>query len=608
MPAIHGTSGTPTSVVHGYEILQTLNEGGMGKIYLARQHALNRLVCVKVLSIPAGEDADLCRSRFCREAELLASVSHPHILSIFDFGATADLGLPFLVTEYIEAGDLRRRMTCGQAMPVERGAIHRISDRRRTDLLAPEGDPPPRPQARKCPHADRIAGQGGRLRHRRDARQGRALDPIRPRHGNCRLRIARAAIRSEGRRTDRRVFAGGRQLRALDGPTTAGFVPAPVATQSATEPTSSTRSFCGDWPKNRKTGSRTSENSSRHSIRPWRPRPRKARCCALALAGLIAILLAALGLNGSLGPLSNRARPDRPKRVRGRSRWLNPAAANPSKPNDAAKPPDAGRQSARAIPGAPAPGGAPRLCDLGPAAAVPSARRVRRSRRKTGWKPNARFSMTSKPGHSRSGKSRVARREPPVRPSGKRTCTPRKPNCSRRPKKRCVDIPSTRLRSASPTRQRPRRCEYAKQGPCTAHEPSRSPCADQSQPLSRGERRFFSVRSPHPDDRRSQSRGPATDRARERRGLLDASGRALLRVGSRRPGGADPGSGQNRLFPLARGILPQETVAERLAGQPQREPDPHRARAGRTGRGPRHQRTQAGRGSPQAGRDPLQRA
>ena len=115
---MHGTSGVDASPVPGYEILQTLNEGGMGKIYLARQHALNRLVCVKTMSIPAGEDADSCRSRFCREAELLASVSHPHILSIFDFGATADQGLPFLVTEYIEGGDLRGRMKADQAMPV----------------------------------------------------------------------------------------------------------------------------------------------------------------------------------------------------------------------------------------------------------------------------------------------------------------------------------------------------------------------------------------------------------------------------------------------------------------------------------------------------------
>jgi eukaryotic-like serine/threonine-protein kinase len=130
MPAIHGASEMPTTLVHGYEILQELNEGGMGKIYLARQHALNRLVCVKVLSIPVGEDADLCRSRFCREAELLASVSHPHILSIFDFGTTVDLGLPFLVTEYIEAGDLRHRMTSGQAMPKSevRSIVRQIGD------------------------------------------------------------------------------------------------------------------------------------------------------------------------------------------------------------------------------------------------------------------------------------------------------------------------------------------------------------------------------------------------------------------------------------------------------------------------------------------------
>lgn len=130
MPTTHGASGMPTTLVNGYEILQQLNEGGMGKIYLARQHALNRLVCVKVLSIPQGEDAELCRNRFCREAELLASVAHPHILSIFDFGATAELGLPFLVTEYIEAGDLRQCMRPGQAMPVSqvRAIISQIGD------------------------------------------------------------------------------------------------------------------------------------------------------------------------------------------------------------------------------------------------------------------------------------------------------------------------------------------------------------------------------------------------------------------------------------------------------------------------------------------------
>src|SRR5215831_7783423 len=118
MPVTHGTSEPPTLSIPNYDLLEVLDRGGMGTIYLARQHALNRLVCVKMLSIPDGEDAEVWRSRFYREAELLASVSHPHILSIFDFGSTADAGLPYLVTEYIEAGDLRRLMTSAKVMPL----------------------------------------------------------------------------------------------------------------------------------------------------------------------------------------------------------------------------------------------------------------------------------------------------------------------------------------------------------------------------------------------------------------------------------------------------------------------------------------------------------
>jgi eukaryotic-like serine/threonine-protein kinase len=116
----HGTSVGHVPKVSGYEMLRLLGQGGMGKVYLATQQALKRLVCVKVLSIPDKEDADLCRAMFAREAELLACVSHPHILSVFDFGTTADSNLPFLVTEYIEEGDLRKRMSKGHAMPIDR--------------------------------------------------------------------------------------------------------------------------------------------------------------------------------------------------------------------------------------------------------------------------------------------------------------------------------------------------------------------------------------------------------------------------------------------------------------------------------------------------------
>ena len=120
MATAHGSSEVQNPTVHGYELQQLLGQGGMGRVYLARQQALKRLVCVKVLSIPEEENAGLCRAMFAREAELLASVSHPHILSVFDFGTTADCNLPFLVTEYVEEGDLRRRMSKGHAMPIDR--------------------------------------------------------------------------------------------------------------------------------------------------------------------------------------------------------------------------------------------------------------------------------------------------------------------------------------------------------------------------------------------------------------------------------------------------------------------------------------------------------
>jgi formylglycine-generating enzyme required for sulfatase activity len=103
--------------IPGYEIIGPIGQGGMGAVYLARQSSLGRPVAVKILSlIPRTDPVDQI-VRFRREAELMAQVHHANIVPVHDSG-TVD-GSPYLVMEYIEEGDLRRRMQPGHALPVE---------------------------------------------------------------------------------------------------------------------------------------------------------------------------------------------------------------------------------------------------------------------------------------------------------------------------------------------------------------------------------------------------------------------------------------------------------------------------------------------------------
>ena len=65
-----------------YEILAPLGAGGMGEVYRARDGKLNREVAIKVLPELFAADADRL-ARFQREAQLLASLNHPHIAAIY---------------------------------------------------------------------------------------------------------------------------------------------------------------------------------------------------------------------------------------------------------------------------------------------------------------------------------------------------------------------------------------------------------------------------------------------------------------------------------------------------------------------------------------------
>src|SRR3954447_13103464 len=67
------------------EILELLGRGGMGVVYRARQKSLGRLVALKLLA-PEREKDPQFAERFSQEAQALARLDHPHIVTVYDFG------------------------------------------------------------------------------------------------------------------------------------------------------------------------------------------------------------------------------------------------------------------------------------------------------------------------------------------------------------------------------------------------------------------------------------------------------------------------------------------------------------------------------------------
>src|SRR6202521_4963700 len=90
-----------------YRILDRIGQGGMATVYRAHHSALDRYVAIKVLPEFFAEDM-IFRERFQLEAQSVAALRHPNILSAFDFGQIA--GIPYLVMELVEGGTLADRM------------------------------------------------------------------------------------------------------------------------------------------------------------------------------------------------------------------------------------------------------------------------------------------------------------------------------------------------------------------------------------------------------------------------------------------------------------------------------------------------------------------
>jgi serine/threonine protein kinase len=91
-----------------YQVGELIGKGSMSVVYRARQTRLQRDVAVKVM-MPALAANPIFRQRFEREAQSIANLRHPNILTVHDYGETED-GQLYLVVDYVCGGTLRERM------------------------------------------------------------------------------------------------------------------------------------------------------------------------------------------------------------------------------------------------------------------------------------------------------------------------------------------------------------------------------------------------------------------------------------------------------------------------------------------------------------------
>ncbi len=98
--------GVPRSIDDKYVLTRLLGRGGMGSVYLATQTRLNRPVAIKVL-LSHLVGSSTMRSRFEREARIVARLRHPAIVTVHDFGALPS-GHAYLVMEYLDGHTLRK--------------------------------------------------------------------------------------------------------------------------------------------------------------------------------------------------------------------------------------------------------------------------------------------------------------------------------------------------------------------------------------------------------------------------------------------------------------------------------------------------------------------
>jgi hypothetical protein len=87
-----------------YRVVGTIGKGAMGEVYKAQDALLNRYVAIKTIAPAFAADPEF-RRRFKREAQSVAQLNHPNIVTVFDFGE--EDGLTYMSMELLEGRDLK---------------------------------------------------------------------------------------------------------------------------------------------------------------------------------------------------------------------------------------------------------------------------------------------------------------------------------------------------------------------------------------------------------------------------------------------------------------------------------------------------------------------
>lgn len=116
--AMRAVPTVPQVIERKYRVDRVLGRGGMGAVYQAHDVRLDRDVAIKVVRAELLDRSE-ARARFRREAQIVARLQHPGIVSVHDYGTFAD-GSAFLVMELVRGEDLRGVLRREGAMPSSR--------------------------------------------------------------------------------------------------------------------------------------------------------------------------------------------------------------------------------------------------------------------------------------------------------------------------------------------------------------------------------------------------------------------------------------------------------------------------------------------------------